>query len=236
MKTSSYSQKITALASVFLLSITLVLPLGADVLYLTPGKTDAVAVLAEPPAPDSEEQAAELQLVRELCKARTESQTARAKEDAKLNLFYFAGVIGTNFAPGKFPRTEALFDEVRKEVRPPVTAAKKHWIRKRPNQIDASLLFDKPESSASYPSGHSTYGTVEALILAELYPDKRDAVLAVGRQIGWDRVITGYHYLSDVEAGRIFGQALVNEMKTSPSFQKDLAAAKAEIEASKSVK
>ncbi len=236
MKTNSYSQKLSALAFVFFLSITLILPLRADVLYLTPGKTDAAAVLPEPPSADSEEQAAEMRMVRELYKARTDAQTARAKADAKLDLFYFAGVIGTNFAHGKYPKTEALFDEIRKEVRAPVSDAKKHWMRKRPNQLDASLLFDKPENTASYPSGHSTYGTIEALILAEIYPEKREAILEIGRQIGWDRVMTGYHYLSDVEAGRVYGQALVNEMKTSPSFQKDLAAAKEEIEATKAAK
>ena len=41
--------------------------------------------------------------------------------------------------------------------------------------------------------------------------------------------LTGYHFLSDVRAGRVLGQAIVRELMASPVFQKDLAEAKAEI-------
>ncbi len=76
--------------------------------------------------------------------------------------------------------------------------------------------------------------TVESLVLAELFPDKREAILALGRRIGWDRVQTGYHFLTDVRAGRVLGQAIVRELMASPAFQHDLAEAKAEIAAAQS--
>jgi acid phosphatase (class A) len=66
-------------------------------------------------------------------------------------------------------------------------------------------------------------------VLAELFPDRREAILALGRQIGWDRVLTGYHFLTDVRAGRVLGQAIVREMMANTAFQHDLAEAKAEI-------
>ena len=100
-------------------------------------------------------------------------------------------------------------------------------------QIDPSLSFGEPEGTNSYPSGHSTVGTVDALVLAELFPEKRAAILALGRQIGWDRVLTGYHFLTDVRAGRVLGQAIVRELMANPAFQHDLAEAKAEIAAAK---
>ena len=44
-----------------------------------------------------------------------------------------------------------------------------------------------------------------AEVLAEIYPDQRDALLARGRQIGFDRIIGGVHYPSDVVAGAALG-------------------------------
>ena len=216
---------------ILLLTICLVLPLRASDRYLTPGHPDGVALLAPPPAAGSDEEAADLQMSRALFKARTDAETARAKVDANLSIFSFAPVIGPIFQPGKFPKTEALMAEIKKEMRDVINAPKNHWARKRPYQMDPSLAFGEPENTYSYPSGHSTVGTVDALVLAELFPDKREAILALGRQIGWSRVLTGYHFLTDVRAGRVLGQAIVRELMASPSFQHDLAEAKAEIAA-----
>jgi acid phosphatase (class A) len=228
---SNAPRKLLLLIPSVLLLLSLVAPLRAGDRYLAPGKPDGVALLAPPPAPGSEEEAADLQESREVVKARTDAETARAKDDAKLTLFYFARAIGPNFQPGKFPKTEALMEEINHELRDVVNTPKNYWKRQRPYQLDASLAFGKPESSYSYPSGHSTVGTVRALVLAELFPDKREAILALGRQIGWDRVLTGYHFVTDVRAGRVLGQAIVRELMASPAFQRDLAEAKAEIAA-----
>ena len=234
MKTADARRRLHPFISTLLLTICLVLPLRASDRYLAPGKPDGVALLAPPPAPGSEEEAADLQLSRELVKARTDVETARAKVNAKLTIFTFTQAIGPIFQPGKFPKSEALMAEIRKEMREVVNAPKNYWKRKRPYQMDSSLVFGQPEDSYSYPSGHSTVGTVDALMLAELFPEKREAILALGRQIGWDRVLTGYHFLTDVRAGRVLGQAIVRELMASPAFQHDLAEAKAEIAAAES--
>jgi acid phosphatase (class A) len=231
MKHTHAIRKLHPLLATVLLTLCLVAPLRAGGPYLAPGEPDGVALLAPPPAPGSEEEAADLQMSRELVKARTDTETARAKVDAKLTIFTFTQVIGPVFQPGKFPKTEALMAEIKKEMRDVINAPKNHWARKRPYQMDPSLAFGEPENTYSYPSGHSTVGTVDALVLAELFPDKREAILALGRQIGWSRVLTGYHFLTDVRAGRVLGQAIVRELMASPSFQHDLAEAKAEIAA-----
>ena len=86
-----------------------------------------------------------------------------------------------------------------------------------------------PSEVVAYPSGHSTAGTVMALVLAEMFPEKRDALLAIGRSIGWHRVMLARHYPTDVVARRVLAQAIVRELDANPQFQHDLAAAKAEI-------
>jgi acid phosphatase (class A) len=225
--------RLQPLLPTLLLLLCLASPLRASDRYLESGRLDGVALLAPPPAPGSEEEAADLQMSREVVKSRTSAQTVIAIEDMKRNLFNFAQAVGPIFQPGKFPKTEALLAKVRTETSAVVTASKNYWKRPRPYEMDASLAFGTPETSSSYPSGHSTVGTVQALVLAELFPDRREAILALGRRIGWDRVLTGYHFLTDVRAGRVLGQAIVREMMANPRFQHDLASAKAEIAAAR---
>jgi acid phosphatase (class A) len=68
-------------------------------------------------------------------------------------------------------------------------------------------------------------------LLAEAVPDKADAILALGRGIGWRRVLLGHHYPTDIYAGRCLGQAVVRELKANPAFVKDFAQVKDEIAA-----
>lgn len=197
--------------------------------YLAPGHPDGVALLPPPPEAGSEEAAADLELSRFVAKTRSPLEVARAKRDEGLSFSLFAQVIGPEFDLSKLPRTEALLKKVRAEIGKIIDEPKFHWKRKRPYEIDPSLIVGRPENSPSYPSGHSTRGTVYAMLLAEMYPEKREGILGMGRELGWDRVILGKHYLTDVRAGRVLGQAIVRNLMASKSFQEDLEAAKAEI-------
>jgi len=129
----------------------------------------------------------------------------------------------------KLPKTKALLEKVKKEIGPVIDASKNHFERLRPYQIDDHLVLGPPEPSFSYPSGHSTRGTVYSLVIAELFPEKKDAILEIGREIGWDRVLIGKHFPTDVYAGRVLGYAIVRELHSSTLFQHDLEQAMAEI-------
>ena len=54
----------------------------------------------------------------------------------------------------------------------------------------------------AYPSGHTTYGYVESLVLAILVPDRYPQEIARAAEYGNDRIILGAHYAMDVLAGR----------------------------------
>lgn len=213
-----------------LLVFALALPLAATEKYLIAGRPDGIALLAPPPVPGSAEQAADLASARSVFKKRTRAEEQRAFKDASLSVFSFAEAIGPIFQPGKLPRTEAFFDKLKGELKDAVNVPKDYWKRPRPYQLDARLSLGKPEDSFSYPSGHSARGTVQALLLAELFPDHCEGILEVGRNIGWDRVLIGKHFPTDIYAGRVLGQAIVQEMKNNPHFQNDFAEVKAEVE------
>ena len=83
--------------------------------------------------------------------------------------------------------------------------------------------------NGSYPSGHSIRGWVTALLLCEINPEAQDALLALGYQWGQSRVIAGYHWQSDVDAGRLLASAGFARLHTNQQFLADMAAARAEF-------
>jgi acid phosphatase (class A) len=70
---------------------------------------------------------------------------------------------------------------------------------------------------------------VIALVLADLFPDKHEAIIAKARNIGWHRVEIARHYMTDIYAGRVLAQAIVRELKVSPDFQRDFTEVQGEI-------
>ena len=62
----------------------------------------------------------------------------------------------------------------------------------------AQKLVDSP----SYPSGHTTYGYTESLVLALLVPARYGQMVVRGAEYGDDRIIIGAHYAMDVLGGR----------------------------------
>lgn len=203
----------------------------ASLHYLKEGKPDSGDLLAPPPLPDSPEQAADMATVREVFHAADSNVIAVAYAEKKFNIFNFTPAIGDFLQPGKFPRTEKFFDHVQTDAETVTDNAKDFFKRPRPYTTDPTLANGKLEKSFSYPSGHSTESMVLALVLAELFPDKRAAILATARNIGWHRVQIARHYPTDIYAGRVLAQAIVKQMQKDEKFQRDLAEAKVELAA-----
>ena len=199
--------------------------------YLKAGKPDAAAVLAPPPLMDSAEQAADMEEVRAVYHAASSNDIAAAYAEKKFSVFNFTGTVGDFFQPGNLPKTAAFFEKVQLDAETVTDLGKDFFKRPRPFTTDPSLTNGKLEKSFSYPSGHSTESMVLALVLADLLPDKQDAILAHARTIGWHRVQIARHYASDIYAGRVLALAIVKQFKKSDAFDKDFAAAKAELAA-----
>ena len=75
-------------------------------------------------------------------------------------------------------------------------------------------------NNGSYPSGHTIEGWSAALILTELNPDRADTILARGYMYGESRVIAGYHWQSDVDAGRLAASAAIARLHADKRFQR----------------
>jgi acid phosphatase (class A) len=199
--------------------------------YLTGKKPDAIALLAPPPLPDSPEQAADMDEVQAVYHATTSNDIAIAYSQKKFTIYNFTPAIGAFFQSNNLPKTTAFFERVQTDAEAITDNAKDFYKRPRPYVTDPSLANGKLEKSFSYPSGHSTESMVLALVLADLFPDKHDAIIAEARSIGWHRVEIARHYPTDIYAGRVLAQAIVKQMVKSDAFQHDFAEAKAEIAA-----
>jgi len=222
------------LAAVFTVASLTALAKDAAHYFLPPGSPEAATLLAPPPLPDSPEQTADLATVRNVFHSATSSEVAAANAERYFSVYNFSGVIGEFFNPTNLPKTTVFFKKVHADARTVTALGKDYFHRPRPFMVDTNLATGELEKNFSYPSGHSTENMVFALVLAELFPEKRDALLAHARLMGWHRVQIARHYPTDVVAGRVLAQAIVREFKQNQNFEKELAAARAEIEAVRS--
>ncbi|MGP2448874.1 acid phosphatase [Pantoea stewartii subsp. indologenes] len=98
------------------------------------------------------------------------------------------------------------------------SAAKKHFDYPRPflhkgNTIhlvpDDTVIKDNQPYTAdggSFPSGHTNTGYTDALLLAEMIPERFDALLQRGARYGYSRLVLGVHYPLDVMGSRMVAQ------------------------------
>ncbi|MGX8712291.1 MAG: acid phosphatase [bacterium] len=112
---------------------------------------------------------------------------------------------------------------------------KNHYMRTRPYVYygDHTIVPEDEEElshNGSYPSGHTIIGWSAALLLSELNPDSADAILARGYMYGQSRVIAGYHWQSDVDAGRLVSSAAIARLHADPNFRELMKAARKEYD------
>jgi len=221
------------LAALFAASWSGVFAKDSALYFLKPGKPDAATLLAPPPLPDSAEALADLNEVRAVFHAASASDQAAAYSEKSFSVFNFAPAAGPFLVAANLPKTAAFFEKVQSDAAAVTDEGKEFFRRPRPYTTDPSLANGKLEKSFSYPSGHSTESMVLALVLADLLPDKRDAIIAHARQIGWHRVQIARHYPTDIYAGRTLALAIVKQFKKSDAFQKEFDVVKAELDAAR---
>jgi acid phosphatase (class A) len=191
--------------------------------YLRADAVDVVALLPDPPAAGSAEDRRELQEILEIQHTRSADEINRAKAEHKLVVFAFSDVLGEWLTEGNCPKAAKLFDAIADDSKYFSKLGKAHWDRPRPPIVDGHVqAIVEAEKEGSYPSGHATRGIMFALVLSEIFPEHREKLIARGQQIGWDRVIAGVHYPSDIYAGRMLGQALAQKLLADDEFRKDL--------------
>jgi acid phosphatase (class A) len=198
--------------------------------YVTPSDVDLDDILPPPPLPDSAAQAADMKAVMDAQNTRSSQDVEQAMADFKKSIFRFKDVLGPNFKPADLPYTNAFFRRILADDEAIVSEAKDYFARPRPfiTNSDVNPIMLRP-GGGGYPSGHSTFAYIAAVIVSMMVPEKRDAIFARADQFEQMRVVSGEHYPTDVAAGRIAGAAIANAMIHSPKFMADFATSKAEV-------
>ena len=193
-----------------------------------------VALFADPPAAGSAVTRGELDELLAMQQRRTSRDVEAARADRKTDVSQFATALGLR--PGQMSDLNAVNDlaeQVEDDIRPYVRAAKHHFLRSRPYEIEPQLkpCIDDVRGDLSYPSGHATYGYVIALVLADLVPERQAQLLARAQQFARQRMVCGVHFPSDLEAGRLGAEWLAKRFLASPDYQAASELARRELRA-----
>lgn len=161
----------------------------------------------------------------------------QAVEDAYICADYFmkrfGEVMGMKLSAETHPKLNLLLLRAHRTEQIAGWSAKTHFARVRPYQQFKEPTglpsHESPTDFTSYPSGHTHASWLAGMILTSLDPEHTEQIMKVAYELGQSRVILGYHYQSDVDAGRIAGSITFARLCSEKEFMKLLEEARAEM-------
>lgn len=136
----------------------------------------------------------------------------------------FSDASGVKLSSTATPQTVALVAWARDILLSEAERLKTSTFRERPYvRFGEPSLIPEDEAAgantSSYPSASATLGWGLALILVEVAPDHSEEILKYGYEYGYSRVIAGYHFASDVQAGRVLAACIICRMHNDATFR-----------------
>ncbi len=171
--------------------------------------------------------------IRETARGKTAILDADTSTDGLCKVFSEA--FGMELSKAHTPEIYLLISHMKEDAGDLATRhAKQHYMRTRPydrfNENSSIPGVQKGFSkNGSYPSGHTATGWALALVLAEINPDRQDEILSRGLEMGRSRVISGFHYQSDIDAATIVAAGVVARLHADKDFTRQLKKAKREF-------
>lgn len=150
-------------------------------------------------------------------------------------LYFLSGAMGprlgraflTAYDKGELGKAAALI----KASEVSTSAAKKYFHYPRPFQVPGNTIHLTPDDvvvkdghpytadGASFPSGHTNVGYTDALLMAEMLPERFDALVIRGARYGYSRLVLGVHYPLDVIGARMVAQRNVAHYLNDPHYR-----------------
>ena len=178
-----------------------------------------IAVVGQPPAAGSAEEAKDLAILRWNQRTRYPQAVEHAWGFLNRDIGVFDTAIGANLAKAAPTLAKGLRFFL-KEVDRVKNVLKERYRRPRPFLTHKDLKPCLPlESSFSFPSGHSTWYAAAGLLLADLLPQRRQRLLSMGQQGGYARAYCQVHYPSDVLASERLARAISKDIIASAQWQ-----------------
>lgn len=158
---------------------------------------------------------------------RNGNRGTQAKQDADSHTDYMTKFFGYtlylyNASEETTPNIYALIDLIREHNLVVANDLKEIYFRLRPfAELGESTPVPDDEymsASSSYASGHASFAWASALALAEAVPEHSEVILKRAFEYGASRQIIGYHWASDIEAGRLLACALIAYLHNDRQF------------------
>lgn len=141
-------------------------------------------------------------------------------------------VMGAKYSKENYPMLYEFMNKVASDSWRIGDDARDYWKSPRPWYTERRVqLHVEPIYTYGYPSGHTTTFGTWAYVLSDLFPSKRDAFFTQAWGAGANRIKGGAHYPHDIAGGKRMAQAVYEGMIREPEYQRDFAAAKAELRA-----
>lgn len=139
--------------------------------------------------------------------------------------------LGVGYSAARYPLAFALFDAARADMTRAVDVVKARGPqRARPHARDRRVqpsLSIKRRGGNAWPSGRAAATRVWASVLGDIFPERRDALLAAARRSGELRLIGGVHYPTDIVAGERLADAFLARLRADPAYRVRLLLARA---------
>lgn len=196
-------------------------PAPKDPIYIDGKLYNSVkANVPKPPEMQSSSQKNDEAELLKLQKSRTTADCAQAKEEVFVSLKSFYGKPSGTLNPPEVEKLSAFFEQIRNDADFFIQQMKKDFPRQRPflYMKDINPCVPK-EVTGAYPSGHATLSRLYALILSDLFPDRKATFESRSLEIGKHRVLVGMHHPTDIESGRKLAELLYGEFKLSKKYQ-----------------
>ncbi|MBZ6076862.1 phosphatase PAP2 family protein [Microvirga puerhi] len=207
----------------FLVAGLLLLPLvptapavAKDKAHLT--VTIDTAQIGTPPGPDavSKDLAAVLSAQHE----RTPTREDNAVKDARQTLTRFLEGMNATVDKHALKKARQLFKDATVALETALGTVKERFDRPRPfkESTEVKTCPIKLPQSSSFPSTHAGTGTLFAALLAHVAPERKAELEERGLDYGWSRVVCGFHFPTDVEAGRKAGRLVAEALLRDPAI------------------
>ena len=155
--------------------------------------------------------------------------------DLELVLNRWQEAFGMPISEVATPHIYALLVNSITTVDPMRIEPKAYYHRQRPFERYDDTMPSHEESSlrgeGSYPSGHSLRGWLIGLVLAQVAPERTEAILARSWEYCNSRVIVGAHWQSDVDHSRTAASVGFCALQGSDRFRAQLVEAQREYQA-----
>ncbi len=201
-------------------------------------RPDLVALLPPPPAEGSPAAAADQVASEKFLQYMNTPRWELAILDAAMRepggATVFSCAAGLPITEATTPLTLRVLRNTAIDIAMTTSAPKKHYQRKRPFMLNQQPVCTPSgmkylQKDGSYPSGHSSAGWAWGLLLAELLPERADALLQRGWHFGQSRGVCNVHWQSDIEQGRMVGAMLVARLHGIAEFRAAMDAAREEL-------